>query len=115
MKIETIANRHIANKSELEKITLFFSRYKKGQWIYPGALKRKFDVTITEVYNLLLDMEAEGLVKIYYELMCMSCHKSTGETVEVFNQIPETIYCENCEQEVSGVENAVMIFRVVDI
>ena len=32
-------------------------------WIYPGVLKRKFSLEITEVYELLHELEEKGILQ----------------------------------------------------
>ena len=32
-------------------LTNFFKNYRKNMWIYPGVLKRKFSLSIPEIYG----------------------------------------------------------------
>ena len=34
-------------------LTNFFNNYRKNMWIYPGVLKRKFSLSIPEIYDFL--------------------------------------------------------------
>lgn len=111
--IDRIVKQNIDDIGKSSEIAKFISLFKKGYWIYPGVLKRKFDISITEVYSILVRLESEGILESNYELYCKSCNKTTGELVSVFNEIPNTFYCEMCEEELSGVENALMIFKVI--
>lgn len=111
--IDRIVKQNIDDNGKSSEIASFISLFKRGNWIYPGVLKRKFDIGITEVYSILVGLESEGILESNYELYCKNCNKTTGELVSVFNEIPNTFYCEMCEEELSGVENALMIFKVV--
>lgn len=93
-------------------IVEFFRNYKKGMWIYPGVLKRKFSLDMNQVYELLSSLEKEGILQSYYELYCGHCQKSMG-TVELFNQLPDYFECEICGEELPALENSVIIYKVV--
>lgn len=93
-------------------LTNFFKNYRKNMWIYPGVLKRKFSLEITEVYELLHELEEKGILQSYYELYCSECQKSMG-IVKLFNELPESFECELCHSELSAVENSLLIYMVV--
>ena len=109
--IETLINQKL-NNVDVPQLIEFFRHYKKDMWIYPGVLKRKFNLSVSEVYELLLEIEKEGLIQSYYELYCGGCQKSNGH-VRLFNELPETFYCESCNLELPTLENSVIIFKVV--
>lgn len=100
------------NEESVPDILDFFKHYKKGMWVYPGVLKRKFSLELSNVYAILSDLEKQGIVKSYYELYCSQCQKSMG-TVEVFNEIPEFFECELCHSDLFGLENAFLIYKVI--
>ena len=35
-------------------LTNFFKNYRKNMWIYPGVLKRKFSLSIPEIYDVVI-------------------------------------------------------------
>ena len=41
-------------------LTNFFKNYRKNMWIYPGVLKRKFSLSIPEIYDFLSELEKQG-------------------------------------------------------
>ena len=75
-------------------LTNFFKNYRKNMWIYPGVLKRKFSLSIPEIYDFLSELEKQGILQIYYELYCSNCKKFMG-TVRFFNDLPETFKCDS--------------------
>lgn len=87
---------------------------KKRMWIYPAVFIRKYNLSVKQVYNFLEKLVDLNILKSYYELYCSNCHKSTGEVYEVFNQIPDTFECVNCDCELNGIENAIIIYKVVE-
>lgn len=111
LQIETIISKKL-NKETTKAILDFFKYYKYGMWIYPGVLKRKFNLSIDIVYMILDAMEKEGILQSYYELYCSHCQKAMG-TVSLFNELPDTFQCEICNEELPTLENAILIYKVV--
>lgn len=50
-------------------------------------------------------------MKVFYELYCFRCKKSSGLVFKVMNEMPETFYCEFCNSEISSLENARFIYE----
>lgn len=111
--IEMILQQQINDQSLTDQIVDLFSHYREGLWLYPGVFKRKFGLSINAVYELLSRLEREGYLKSYYELYCSHCQKSSGIVVETFHDIPDTFQCEMCNEELPGIENAILIYKIV--
>lgn len=90
----------------------YLKHYRINMWIYPGVLKRKFSLEISEIYAFLLELEREGILQSYYELYCGHCHKSMG-IVKLLNDMPETFECELCHEELPSLENSILVYKVV--
>lgn len=104
---------HKLNKKvDSTALVYFFKNYKKNMWIYPGVLKRKFSLSIPQIYDFLSALEEQGILQSYYELYCSNCQKSIG-TVQLFNELPDTFECELCHNELSSLENCFLIYMVV--
>lgn len=82
-------------------------------WLYPGVFKRRTGIPMGKTYDILSLLEEERILDGYYELYCSQCQKSSGVVVKAFNEIPETFVCEVCLNELPGVENAVLIYKVI--
>lgn len=108
---EKIKNENIT-ESEADSFINFMKKFKKDTWIYPGVIKRNFSFTTKAIYQILNQMEKQGILKSYYELYCSCCQKSTG-TAKVFNELPDTFFCELCNRELHTLENTVLIYQVV--
>ena len=100
------------NQQTTNDVLDFLKNYKIDSWIYPGVLKRKFNLTIDEVYSILSDMENEGILQSYYELYCSHCQKSMG-VVRLFNELPENFMCELCDEKLYTLENTILIYKVI--
>lgn len=101
-----------ADNNILNSIILFLKNYKENMWIYPGILSRKFNLRMIDAYEILECMEKEGVIKSYYEQYCPKCHKTNG-IVHVFNEIPVSFECELCNEELNGIENSFMLYKVI--
>lgn len=108
----TIQNKLNNSSVNALEIIDFFKHYRKDMWIYPGVLKRRFALELSEVYAFLSELEAQGVLQSYYELYCSHCQKSMG-MVELFNELPELFECELCHSELPALENSVLVYRVI--
>ena len=120
MLLSTLANIEmlLKNRTELNDLTIasyisLLKHYTVGKWIYPGVIKRKLNISIKQVYESLYLIEKEGIIDSYYELYCSFCQKSSGITVKTFNEIPDSFECEICSNKISGIDNALLIYKVI--
>ena len=111
LQIEAIIQEKL-NKETADEFLKFMKTYRKGMWIYPGVIKRKFSLSMSDVYNILTAMEKIGVLQSYYEMCCDKCQKSVG-TVKLFNELPDSFCCEMCGNELSTLENTILIYKVV--
>jgi len=112
-KIERIVQSKLDfNESQIGTLKSFFKGYKVNMWIYPGVIKRKFNIPIIDVYALLDLLAKENILENYYELWCSHCQKSNG-SVNTFNQLPNSFRCEMCLEELPTLENTVLIYKVI--
>lgn len=110
--IERIIKEKLNSDINITALLDFFKHYKYDMWVYPGTLKRKFCISISDTYKLLNELEKQGILKSYYELYCNHCQKSMG-VVQVFNELPETFLCELCGLELPSLENSILIYKVI--
>ena len=110
--IETTIHNKLNNAVDVPSILDYLRHYHKNMWIYPGALKRRFSLELSEVYDFLSELERQKILKSYYELYCSQCQKSMG-TVELFNELPEFFECELCHAQLPTLENVVLVYKVI--
>lgn len=111
--IEAVLINYPNEHEKKDSISKFLQSYRSGMWIYPGIIRRKFELSINIVYLILRGLEKDGLIEGHYELLCGKCSHSTGVTYRVFNEIPEKFICDLCDDELIGIENATLIFKVL--
>ena len=61
--IEMTIQRKMNKNIDSIALTNFFKNYRKNMWIYPGVLKRKFSLSIPEIYDFLSELEKQGLIE----------------------------------------------------
>lgn len=110
--LEKILINKIDDKINLKELANFLSLFKRGQFIYPSTIKRKFKIPDKEIYNILNILEKEKILKMYYEVFCGHCSKSL-KLYEYYSQLEETTYCEDCEEKKETLSNVKIIYKVV--
>lgn len=103
----------IIDSNLADRFLSLLAHYHVDNWLYPGVITRKLGITITKAYDLLKILEGEGYIELYYELYCSQCHKYSGIVVKTIEEIPDFFKCESCDSEMIGIENAIIIFKVI--
>lgn len=111
LQIEAIVHEKL-NKETANDFLRFMKAYRKDMWLYPGVIKRKFSLSMSQVYDILSQMEEKGLLQSYYEMCCGKCQKSIG-TVKLFNELPDEFYCEMCGDKLPTLENTILVYKVI--
>ena len=62
-------------------LTNFFKNYRKNMWIYPGVLKRKFSLSIPEIYDFLSELEKQGICKVIMNYIVVIAKNLWGQYV----------------------------------
>ena len=91
----------------------YLGRYKTGDWIYPSALHRVLKLDIKSIYEALDICTDAGIIEQYLEIYCPTCQKFTGRYFKKIVDIPDEVYCESCDTEITDpLEHAIVIYRV---
>ena len=110
--LEKILINKIDDKINFKELVNFLVMFKKGQFIYPSIIKRKFNISDEEIYNILNILEKEKYLKMYYEVFCGFCSKSL-KIYEYYSQLEEMTYCDDCEENNITLNNVKIIYKVV--
>lgn len=103
----------LPNNGQLQLFLDLVGSYKTGSWIYPGVIKRKLNLSISDTYQILSLLDRNDFLESRYEMTCPNCQHTSGEICEVINQLPEFFYCEMCNTEQIVLESAMLIYKVV--
>lgn len=101
------------SKKDQYKFREVFKHYKKGKWIYPGALYRVTKIKIDQIYMILNILEKNKILDSYFEIYCAECKKTVGLVYKTIDDIPAEYECDNCGNVEKAIDNAVLIFKVI--
>ena len=96
----------------LNELIDFLLLFKKDDFIYPSTIKNKFNFNNKKIYALFTILEAEKIVKMYYEIYCYTCNKPI-RIYENFNQIDESIICDYCANNILNENSIKVVYKVV--
>ena len=72
----------------------------------------KYD--IKDIYDALELLREAGYVEQYLEIYCPGCQCYTGQYYKTIGEVPDEIYCINCDEEIENpLEHASVIYRVL--
>lgn len=92
----------------------FLNRYKSNEWVYPDAMHRILKINIKTVYEILEFCVDLGLLEQYLQIYCPRCQRFTGQYYKTLSEIPETVECLHCDEEIlNPLEHAIIIYRVL--
>ena len=98
----------------LDQFETFLNRYQSGQWIYPAVMHRETGLGIKEVYALLERCVSAGIVVQNLEIYCPHCQRFVGKRYSTIFDIPETVNCVHCDEEIEHpLEHAIVIYKVL--
>lgn len=101
------------SEEKAQNICAFISNYKVNSWVYPGVIKRKFNIDIKLVYRILNLLQKNGYVESYFEVCCKVCKRSLGDVYRSYDDIPDVLECGNCGTGTDAPQNAYMIYKVI--
>ncbi|MGE7763827.1 hypothetical protein [Peribacillus sp. NPDC096540] len=114
LKVEkTLEEKAILSKEQLIVFLSLLKRYKKNEWLYPGVLIRKLDITSAQAYKVLEIMKEMDVLEVNYELYCHNCNTFEGPIYETFSLMPNEVECESCDTELKPLINSIVIYKVI--
>ena len=112
-RLESILSNSPLKKDEIKKFLELYRHYKVEQWIYPGVVTRQTQIPIKKVYLALNLLEKSGMVESWFEIICSECKNSTSMVFHTLNDIPNEYDCNECGKRRSGIQDAVLIYKVI--
>lgn len=93
-------------------LILGINKYIKSKnIIYPITLSKKFNISLEESFKLLNSLLLEGLLERVYEFRCSSSRfRIRFENINYIN-LPNRIYCSECQKEHNLKYNLYVIYR----
>lgn len=114
-KIELwIKENELLQSEKTNALISLLKHYKKNEWIYPGVLIRKLNISAKEAYHVLEFLKSKQILETNYEIYCRSCSQFKGKIYSTFSQVPEKSYCYECNTELLGMDSVIVIYKVIN-
>lgn len=114
MDIEQLVKKMKSINDEKVKILIqFLAGFNRNEYIYPGALISKLDITSEVAYKILRELETNNYVSKSYEVYCKECSIFKGTIYDFFADIPDEIYCPQCLKRLDPINDTIVIYRIV--
>lgn len=111
--IENLTKKHKLTDYQINQLSTLLKFWKKGSLIYPGMVKSRLNISITETYDILEYMLKEGFLERNFEIYCSSCKKFKGKVVRSLTDIPDDCCCEFCNHEIDPLKDTIAIYRML--
>lgn len=110
--IENLRNKHNLTDYQVKKLEGFMKYWKVNDYIYPGLLKSKLNISIKDAYQILEYIKSLGILENAYEVYCRQCSKSKGIYLKSLTSMPEDLSCDFCNKEFNPLEDTVVLYKV---
>lgn len=110
--LEKILEKKTLNTIQREKLIKLFKSCRPATQIYPGVFARKAEVSVKDIYLILDELEKLHIVSAHFEIICCECNRTIGNDYRSISDIPDKVYCENCNNEMEGMNNAFLVYKV---
>jgi hypothetical protein len=110
---EWIKDNNLADETTTNAFLNTLKNFSNGNYIYPGLIMRKLNLSTEKVYNLLNMLSDKYILKENYEIYCHFCSKYHHKFYEYYGDIPEYVECESCFNKLVRSQNVVVIYKVI--
>lgn len=111
--IENLKIKHKLTEYQVRKLTDFIKYWKINDYIYPGLLKSKLNISIKDAYEILEYIKSLGILENAFEVYCRKCSKSKGIYLKSLVDIPQDLSCDFCNNEFNSLEDTVVLYKVI--
>lgn len=111
--IENLKIKHRLTEYQERKLTDFIKYWKINDYIYPGLLKSKLNISIKDAYEILEYIKSLGILENAFEVYCRKCSKSKGIYLKSLVDIPQDLSCDFCNNEFNSLEDTVVLYKVI--
>lgn len=109
---ESLRNRYKLTSYQEKKLVEFIRYWKINDYIYPGVLKSKLNISIKDAYEILENIKSMDILENVYEVYCKKCSKSKGVYLKSLNSLPEDISCDFCNHEFNVLNDTIVLYKV---
>lgn len=111
--IESLKNKHNLSEYQIKQLLKVMKFWKKDDYIYPGYLKSKLNISIIDAYGILETVKSMGILDNVYEVYCRECSKSKGVFLNTLTSMEEDLSCDFCNHEFNSLEDTIVLYKVI--
>lgn len=106
-----IMAKDIYDEKQVADILSFINKFK-GIYLYPRVVKRKFNIDMVKVYEILNQLVKYNVLSLAFEIYCNECDKFQNYVYDSLNEIPKNIACEYCGKDIDFNKDIIVVYRV---
>jgi len=111
--VESLRNKHKLTEYQVKQLSRVMKFWKNGDYIYPGHLKSKLNISIIDAYELLEIVKSMGFIDNVYEVYCRKCSKSKGIFLNTLTSMKEDLSCDFCNHKFGTLEDNIALYKVI--
>lgn len=111
--IENLKSKHNLKDYQVKQLSRNMKFWKRGDYIYPGHIKSKLNISIIAAYEILETIKSMGILDNVYEVYCRNCSKSKGIFLDTLTDIKEDLSCDFCNHEFNSLEDTIALYKVI--
>ena len=109
---QSLVDRSKINDKRKDILLEIIKTWKKGDIIYPNAIKSKLYISFEEAYDLLDIFEEIGILEYVFQIYCHKCNKFQDRPIlNGLNEFSDDIYCDE-DHKLSPLEDTILLYRV---
>lgn len=88
-----------------DRIKRYIKRhYKPGMILFHPAVREHFALDVSQISAILNDLECDGTLDHYFEVVCPSCHHTVSTKYKSLCDLPESglFVCKKCGENLNA-------------
>ncbi|WP_252225470.1 hypothetical protein [Clostridium sp. ZBS2] len=111
--IENLKIKHNLTDYQIKQLSKSMKFWKTGDYIYPGHIKSKLNISIISAYEILETIKLMGILDNVYEVYCRKCSKSKGVFLDTLTDIKEDLCCDFCNYKFDALKDTITLYKVI--
>lgn len=106
-----IIAKDIYSEKQVADVLEFIDKFK-GTYLYPRVIRRKFNIDMAKVYEILNQLVKNNILSLAFEIYCNDCDKFQNQVYDSLNEIPKDITCEYCGRDIDFNKDIIVVYKV---
>lgn len=103
---------NLLTELEIDEFLKLMKFYDKDDNVYPGVIMANLNISGDKTYKLLEILKNNSILRNAYEVYCHKCNQFQGQIYESFYQIPDKMFCRECNEALTFENNIIVLYRV---